>query len=440
MPPKNRIIIDTDPGIDDILAILLALSATAEDLEVLLISLTFGNVDVQNCLRNVVTTFHTLEKELAWRKSKGIPLGFDGVTKFKPLVAVGAAAPLQDAIESADFFHGIDGLAGIHGTRPEFSPPETWKRLFENPPTTQSTSQTQELADGLSRHFTPVLTPSHQEILRILRENPPDTITLIAIGPLTNFALAAAEDPQTFLRCKEVVMMGGQVDGIGNVTPVAEFNVYADPFAAAWVFALSSPIPSSTMPVAVQGQKSAALRKLDDSVAAEKQLRIVMMSLDITEFHMLSRGQFMPRAQPLADAGSPLARWMVAFMQPMFEKMERLHMGHEGEGAALALHDPLCVWYVLTRHDERWRSGGQVRGMLSGWEDIRIETQGQWTRGQTVGDKRSRKRRNSDGERPHDKGNWLGNKSGNRILRLLESPGREQASQTLLDMIFGKAV
>ncbi|KIV79917.1 hypothetical protein PV11_07456 [Exophiala sideris] len=433
MAPKNRIIIDTDPGVDDVLAILLAFAAKAEDLEVMLISLTFGNVDVRSCLRNVVAIFHILEKELKWREGQGQPIGFEGITKYKPIVAIGADEPLQDTIESADYFHGVDGLAGTHTTHPHFSPEENWKNLFEEPPVeddlTKKAREQTKIEDVPTQSFTPSLVPAHKEILRLLRENEPDTITLIAIGPLTNFALAAAEDPETFLRCKEVVTMGGTVDGIGNVTPVAEFNVYADPYAAARVYALSSPIPSSTMPVPMEGERSVHMPTYPPKLS--KQLKLTLMSLDITEHHMLSRREFNAHASSLAAKESPLAQWMTAFMTPMLDKMERLHHGHEGEGAALALHDPLCVWYVLTQEDDRWKPSSRSP------EDIRIETAGQWTRGMTVGDKRSRKRRNSDGEVPHDRGNWLGNRSGNRVYRMLESPGRDVAAVYLMDTIFG---
>jgi inosine-uridine nucleoside N-ribohydrolase len=442
MAPKNRVIIDTDPGVDDVLALLLAFAAKAEDLEVLLVSLTFGNVDVRSCLRNAVAIFHVLEKELQWRREQGKPAGFEGITKYKPLVAIGADEPLQDKIESADYFHGVDGLAGTHTTHPHFSPEESWKKLFDEPPpdtmiTTKAKAELDmptDLDESPTKSFTPSLVPAHKEILRLLRENEPDTVTLVALGPLTNFALAAAEDPETFLRCKEVITMGGAVDGIGNVTPVAEFNVYADPYAAARVYALTSAIPSSTMPIPTEGARSVDMAAYPPHLS--KQLRLTLMSLDITEYHALSRGEFTAASSRLAEQGSPLALWMTAFMTPMLDKMERLAVGHEGDGAALALHDPLCVWYVLTRDDPRWKtrppygSGGDP-------EDIRIETTGQWTRGQTVGDKRPRKRRNSDGAVPHDRGNWLGNKSGNKVYRMLESPGRDAAAPYMLSTIFG---
>jgi hypothetical protein len=57
-----------------------------------------------SCLRNIVTTFHVLERELKWRREHGKPAGFDGMTKFKPLVAIGAQEPLLDRVENADYF------------------------------------------------------------------------------------------------------------------------------------------------------------------------------------------------------------------------------------------------------------------------------------------------------------------------------------------------
>jgi inosine-uridine nucleoside N-ribohydrolase len=83
---------------------LLACSALPEELQVLLISVTYGNIDVQNCLRNVVSLFYHIEKEIEWRKSNNRPIGFETLRKSKPLVAVGPDHPLADQMLMADFF------------------------------------------------------------------------------------------------------------------------------------------------------------------------------------------------------------------------------------------------------------------------------------------------------------------------------------------------
>lgn len=437
MAPKRRVIIDTDPGNDDVLALLLALAAPATELEVVLISVVEGNVDVRACLRNVVTIFHILDREIKWRKAQGLPTGFEGVTAYKPLVAIGANEPLHESTDNADYFHGTDGVGGSTETHPEFNPDESWKKLFEKPPPDDGlTAKAKQVNGDLERqspsdlftNFIPSLEPAHKEILRVLRENEADTISIISIGPLTNLALAAAEDPEAFLRCKEVISMGGAIDALGNVTPNAEFNVWADPHSAARVYALSSQIPSSTMPLSVESYAGQELAPYPGRLS--KQLKLVLMALDITEHHVMTRSLFTSKAKELADRGSPLAQWMTAFLTPMLLKMAALHHGHDND-PSLALHDPLCVWYLLTQDDPMWKpSKGSP-------EDIRVETQGQWTRGMTVVDKRPRRRRNSDGEAPHDRGNWLGRVSGNRIMRMMQSPGEDVAGAWMLDRILG---
>lgn len=162
----------------------------------------------------MVSVFHHIEKEWEWRRSRGVTEGFDAIKTHKPVVAVGAEEPLADQILMADYFHGIDGLGGIHESHPHMTPEETWKDLFSKTP---NSAQSQEAVSS-KRLFTPSTVPAPDEILRILRENEPDTITIIAIGPLTNLALAASKDPKTFLRAKEVVVMGGAIDEVGNVS------------------------------------------------------------------------------------------------------------------------------------------------------------------------------------------------------------------------------
>jgi inosine-uridine nucleoside N-ribohydrolase len=102
---------------------------------------------------------------------------------------------------------------------PHLSPGDTWKHLFDATSDPEQKAL-QEEARGQHSLFTPSQEPGHKEILRLLRENEPDTVTIAAIGPLTNLALAAAEDPETFLRVKEVVVMGGNVFVPGNVSIV----------------------------------------------------------------------------------------------------------------------------------------------------------------------------------------------------------------------------
>ncbi|KZF22261.1 inosine-uridine preferring nucleoside hydrolase-like protein [Xylona heveae TC161] len=440
----NRIIIDTDPGVDDVLAILLALSAKPEELEVLMLSLTFGNIDVANCLRNAVTMFHVLEREIKWRQEQGLPTGFDTLRSKKPLVAVGSEEPLADQRMMADYFHGTDGLGGIHFSHPHLTPAETWKELFSPPRAGASAAEVAAARDLAAPNtlFEPSTVPAPDEILRILRENEPDTITIVAIGPLTNLAKAAAKDPETFLRVKEVVVMGCTIDVEGNITPVAEFNTYADSYAAARVFALTSPAPSTTMPPAMPP----STKRNDPSSPSpppflppypsslSRQLKVTIFPLDITTPHVITRGVFDSMMQPRVAQGSPLAEWVSLFVESTFRKIESLQEGvpEGGVTTGLSLHDPLTVWYCLAQSSPAW--------LLSpnGPEDIRVETSGQWTRGMCVVDRRNRRKRPDDGEGgeiPSDTGNWLNPRAGNRIRRVIATPGEEEFGAYMLGRI-----
>ncbi|KAL2158501.1 hypothetical protein VTH06DRAFT_4268 [Thermothelomyces fergusii] len=436
MAPKNRIIIDTDPGGDDVLALLLALSASPEELEVAMISVTYGNVSLQSCLRNVVALFHVLEKEMAWRESTGRPT-YGALKAYKPIVAVGAEHALEEENLVADNFFGADGLHGVSDAHPDLSPVDTWKTLFQDTPVDINTNAE---PPSYSRFFTPSKRPAHKEILRILREEPEDTISIVAIGPLTNVALAAAEDPETFLRVKELVVMGGAVGVAGNVSPCAEFNCLADAVAAARVFALTSLVPSATMPPTAHGKS--ALPPYPDRLS--KRLKLTLFPLDITVPHEIKRHVWSDKVRPLKEAGSPLARWTDTFMTGTFNTIDAL-LG-EGSGEGLSLHDPLCIWYMLTHDHPGWKTVPKL-------EDIRVETCGQWTKGMHIVDRRGRVK---PGEKntvvqthpedpmdavtvddvPGDAMGWLSVRKGNRINRMLESPGRDTFAGILLDKIF----
>jgi inosine-uridine nucleoside N-ribohydrolase len=101
---------------------------------------------------------------------------------------------------------------------------KAWKHMFAS----SGTSNDSSLA-VLPPNFRPSVIPAYKEILNVLRENEPDTVTIVAVGPLANLALAANEDVETFLRAKEVVVMGGTLNVEGNITPVAEVGSQLDP-------------------------------------------------------------------------------------------------------------------------------------------------------------------------------------------------------------------
>ncbi|KAJ0304335.1 hypothetical protein Brms1b_011281 [Colletotrichum noveboracense] len=422
MAPKNRIIIDRDPGVDDVLAILQALSSSPEDLEVLLLSVTYGNVPVTSCLRNVVALFHVLEKDMAWREANGKHLGFDALKAFKPLVAVGATHPLEEDGLAADHFHGADGLHGVHTEHPYLTPAENWDAAFDE--------DQQNFSSSL---FIPSREPAHKEILRLLRDNPPNSITIAAIGPLTNLALAAAEDVDTFLRVKEVVVMGGTIDLPGNITPTAEFNTYADPAATARVFALTSPSPQFTMPLA------ASLPPYPNNLKGK--LKLTLFPLDITTSHRLFRRDFTESITPLLASGSPLAQWTGHFMSKTFDKIDSMKGPNNNSDAGLQLHDPITIWYILTKEDTRWKSTPVP-------EDIRVEASGQWTRGMHVVNRRGLRKMMPKADDPDglamdemlgDNGGWLVAGKGNRINRIVQSPGKNGFGGVLINGIFGSA-
>ncbi|PHH73709.1 hypothetical protein CDD82_5310 [Ophiocordyceps australis] len=428
-----KVIIDTDPGVDDIMAMLLALSASSDELEVAMLSITYGNVPLKCCLRNAVALFHVLEKELAWRRTSGRPEGYACLKMKKPIVAMGPEHPLEEEELMADYFHGEDGLHNVHRAHPHLSPADTWHSLFDANGDLAGETTPPSL-------FTPSSRPSHLEMLRILAENPVDTVSILALGPLTNVALAAAEDPETFLRAKELVVMGGAIDVEGNVTPVAEFNGYADSVAAARVYALTSPTPSSTMPPLSPhlSSSSAYPSKL------WRPLRLVLAPLDVTTPHLITRDYFAQRVQPLVDAGSPLAQWTAHFINGTFNKIEEM-LG-DGNEPGLSLHDPLTVWYVLTKEDPGWKFPAKP-------EDIRVETSGQWTRGMHVVDRRTRAKPAEAAAAasvdPHEDANivsldqvpgdtmgWLSVLKGNRIHRIIATPGQDVFKQVWMDRVF----
>jgi inosine-uridine nucleoside N-ribohydrolase len=196
MPKK--IIIDTDPGVDDAMAILFA--CQSPELDVVGLTTTFGNVHTdlatQNALRLV---------ELVGRSD--IP------------VAHGAELPLVVPFDAvADFVHGTDGLGNTNQPLPKGQP---------------------------------VAKPAAQFMVETVMTNP-GRITLVPIGPLTNIALALALEPRLAENVAEVVLMGGAATVGGNVNPAAEANIFHDPHAAEIVFKAGWPVTLVGLDVTMQ--------------------------------------------------------------------------------------------------------------------------------------------------------------------------------------------
>jgi purine nucleosidase len=170
----EKIIFDTDPGIDDALALLLL--AAAPELDLLAITVTHGNTSQEKCLSNALKLVELL--------------GIEQVP-----VARGAQEPLVKELSVAEETHGDGGLGYAVLPAPKVKP---------------------------------VQESAHDLIIRLVNENP-GQITLLCVGPMTNIALALLKQPQIAKKIKQIVAMGGSIHYPGNSTPQSEYNVFCDP-------------------------------------------------------------------------------------------------------------------------------------------------------------------------------------------------------------------
>ena len=277
----RKIIIDTDPGQDDAVAILLALASPGE-IDLIGITAVAGNVPLELTAANA-------------RKVCEVA-GRPGVNVF-----AGCDRPLAHSLVTAEHVHGKTGLDG-----PDLPDP-------------QMPLQDQHAVDFL---------------IDTLRTEAPGTVTLCALGPLTNIATALQKAPDIAPHVQEIVLMGGAYFEVGNITPAAEFNIYVDPEAAEIVF--GSGIPITVMP------------------------------LDVTHKALVTA----PRNAAFRALGTHPGR-VVAEWTDFFERFDKEKYGSQGA----PLHDPTVIAYLI---QPDLFDGRHV--------NVEIETQSPLTRGMTVAD------------------------------------------------------
>ena len=273
-------ILDVDPGVDDALAIILALRSP--ELEVLGVTTVCGNVPVSQATINALQILELMQ-------CSEVP------------VFAGAERPLKRKPVHAGHVHGETGLG---------------EAVLPEPITTASRDAVGFLIDSISSR--------------------PGDVDLIALGPLTNLALAEARVPGILSRARRVMVMGGALLEPGNVSPVAEFNFFVDPEAARQVLRLES--------------------------------NLTLVPLDVTRNAVLMEESI----RDAARGGDPIAAFCEAAARTAIE-----HGGETTGVRGLCLHDPLVVGVACD---------SQLCKMAVSW--IEIETEGELTRGQVVLDRR----------------------------------------------------
>lgn len=215
-----------------------------------------------------------------------------------------------------------------------------------------------------------------------------------------------------------------------KVTPNGEFNSVACPYSAARIYSLTSPTPSSTAP------SPSTNKKLKPTLGTfSRRLNLTIFPLDITTPHLLTQESFTNAIAPLLSypSPSPLAQWTKIFINATFANLKKIYSGEAPGDTDFSLHDPMCVYYVLTQQRGGWEALEQ--------RDIRIETSGKWTRGMCIVDHRG-KRVEPDTKKPvllGDVGIWAHCEFGNRVRQMVKSPDEKGMAGEMLRRIYGGA-
>jgi len=284
----RRVLIDTDPGVDD--SMMLQFAFRSPDVRVEALTTVFGNADITTTTRNALVNC-----AVAGRRDVS--------------VARGAAKPLKrpELEKYPTMIHGKDGLGDSNWTTPS-----------------------EEGAALIS-------TPAPRFIVERVSDFPGE-ITLLAVGPLTNLALALSLEPSIARVVKEVVIMGGAATVPGNATPVAEANIHCDPESARMVLHAGWPL--------------------------------TMVGLDVTTKICMTSGDL----EEIYRVGTPATDFIKA-ISPLYLQRYRTRYGMDG----MYVHDFSALAYIL---DASLFATEKVF--------VDVETQGELTTGQTVADFRNR--------------------------------------------------
>lgn len=289
------LLIDTDPGIDDALALLLALRTP--DCRVEAVTTVSGNVPVDVATGNVARILGVVAGAVAPPRP--------------PVVAVGAAQPRARPLVTATHVHGEDGLGGVSAiTEPD------GRARFPEAPILRYPREAADLIVESARRW-------------------PGELVIVALGPLTNLALAVDRDVEALRRVRALVVMGGAIAAGGNVTAAAEFNMFVDPESAARVLAADLPI--------------------------------TLVPLDVTREVVWPA----PAVERRRESADPVARFAMAVAE------RGLALARSWGELGITMHDPLAVGVAL---DPTLIETVPM--------PVAVETDGTLTRGMTVADRR----------------------------------------------------
>lgn len=273
----EKIILDCDPGHDDAIAIMVA--AAHPNIDLLGITTVSGNHTVENVTRNALSCCTVFGIEVPVARGSERPMLIDQVI--------------------ADEIHGVTGLDG------PYLPPASFD-----------------------------LDPRHAVdfIIETVMEHEPGTVSLVPVGPYTNIGMAVRKEPRIVERVKQVVCMGGSFNR-GNITPVAEFNVYADPEAAHIVFS--------------------------------SDWDVTMIGLDVTQKQALATPELQDRVRSI---GGDISQFVM-------DTWDFVHTTHSGllDIPYPAVHDACCVAALI-----------DPSIITVEMADVRVELDGRWSKGQTV--------------------------------------------------------